>query len=281
MSGTDTSPDGRASRAKMIRRRRLVFGIVGGALVLIAAIGTVWALASQGQTEPEPAQTEQPTQSPKPEPSPEPEPSSEPEPAPAPSYDVDSPDSLTVVVNKQRTLQPVEWEPTDLVYPEGIQNNNGQPLRAPASTALLEMHAAASADGLPLIIASAYRSYWNQDSLFERYAASDGVEAAETYSARPGHSEHQTGLAVDLTDGGGCTLEECFGETATGLWLRENAYRFGFILRYDDGEQPTVGYLYEPWHFRYVGVEVSTAMHEQGVRNLEDFVGLPAAPDYS
>ena len=117
--------------------------------------------------------------------------------------------------------------------------------------------------------------YW---SLVE--VARDGIAAAETYSARPGHSEHQTGLAADLDDGSGCAFMACFGQTATGLWLRENAYRYGFILRYDDGQQPVVGYIYEPWHFRYVGVEVAAGMREAGIRNLEEYFGLPAAPSY-
>ena len=97
-------------------------------------------------------------------------------------------------------------------------------------------------------------------------------------TARPGYSEHQTGLTVDLYGNEGCQLAACFGETATGMWLRDNAYRFGYILRYHDGQQATVGYTYEPWHFRYVGVDVATAMHDQGVLNLEDFFGLPPAP---
>lgn len=256
----------------MMRRRRITIAAIG--IVLLGG-GIAWAVSaaigsgeeqkvdSPTLTPPAPAATTAPGASE----------------TPTPEYDVDSPDSLTVVVNKQRPLNPIDWAPDDLVHPD-LPNNNGQPLRAPAASALEQMNAAATSDGFPLIIASAYRSYSDQDSLFQRYAASDGIEEAETYSARPGHSEHQTGLAVDLTDGGGCTLEECFGETETGAWLRDNAWRFGYILRYQHGEQPTVGYLYEPWHFRYVGTEVSTAMHEQGVMNLEDFMGLPAAPGY-
>ncbi len=190
------------------------------------------------------------------------------------------PAAITVVVNKQRPLNPIGWEPTDLRMPAGIPNTNGQPLRAEAATALEAMYAEASAAGVPFVITSAYRSYGTQTSLFESYAARDGVAAAETYSARPGHSEHQTGLAADLDDGSGCAFESCFGDTGAGQWLRANAHRFGFILRYDAGQEPTVGFIYEPWHFRYVGTAVSEDMHARGVVNLEDYFGLPAAPTY-
>lgn len=261
----------------MLRRRRITLTVTIATCVFIVCGVAVTIWAGSHSVTPPVAPTTKPMPAPKPEPKPEKTPEPE-EPAP-PAYDIDSPASITVVVNKLRPLNPIDWVPEDLVYPD-LPNTNGQPLRAEAAAALEAMNAEASAAGVPLIIASGYRSYGLQESLFSRYAASDGVAAAETYSARPGHSEHQTGLAVDLTDGGACTLEECFGETTTGIWLREHAWRFGFILRYENGEQPVVGYLYEPWHFRYVGADVARAMHEQGIKNLEDFFGLPAAPSY-
>lgn len=192
----------------------------------------------------------------------------------------DDPASITVVVNKQRPFNPIDWEPGDLRTPAGIPNTNGQPVRGEAATALESMYAEASAAGLPFTITSAYRSYAYQTSLFDSYAARDGLAAAETYSARAGYSEHQTGLTVDLDDGSGCTLESCFGETATGQWLRANASRFGYILRYDAGQEPIVGFIYEPWHFRYVGAAVSEDMRSRGIVNLEDYFGLPPAPTY-
>lgn len=190
------------------------------------------------------------------------------------------PASITVVVNKQRPLGPIDWAPSDLRYPVGIANPNGHPVRAEAATALEAMYADASAAGVPFIMISGFRNYDYQTTLFNNYVARDGVAAAETYSARPGHSEHQTGLAVDLDDGSGCILDSCFGETGAGQWLRANAHRYGFILRYDAGQQPTVGFMYEPWHFRYVGTTVSEDMHAKGIVNLEDYFGLPAAPTY-
>lgn len=198
----------------------------------------------------------------------------------AAAANVDDPASITVVVNKQRPLNPISWQPGDLRMPAGIPNPNGQPVRAEAATALEAMYAEAAAAGVPFIITSGYRGYGLQTSLFESYTARDGLAAAETYSARPGHSEHQTGLAVDLDDGSGCAFDSCFGDTATGRWLRENGHRFGFILRYDAGQEPVVGFIYEPWHFRYVGPQVAGDMRARGIANLEDYFGLPAAPTY-
>ncbi|MBN9612460.1 MAG: M15 family metallopeptidase [Actinobacteria bacterium] len=191
------------------------------------------------------------------------------------------PRSLSVLVNKLRPLEPIRWVPEDLVMPQGIENPSGHPVRAIAAGALARMAAAAAAAGLPLQLVSGYRGFELQRSLFEGYSAEDGVAAAETYSARPGHSEHQTGLAVDLDDGGGHAFESAFGETVTGRWLREHAPEFGFILRYEQGEQPVVGYIYEPWHFRYVGAEIALDMRAEGIINYEDYVGAEPAPDYA
>ena len=199
---------------------------------------------------------------------------------PAPSYDIDTPSSFTVVTNKQRPMNPVDWAPDDLVLPAGIPNPSGHTLRAEAAQALEAMQAEANAAGLGFSIVSGFRSYWTQLDLYASYAAAYGGDSADTFSARGGHSEHQTGLVVDLDDGAGCHLSACFGETGTGLWLRENAHRFGYILRYDEGQDGITGYKYEPWHFRYVGVDVATAMHEAGEKNLEIFMGLDPTPGY-
>lgn len=192
---------------------------------------------------------------------------------------IDDPASITVVVNKQRPLNPIDYAPGDLVWPN-VPNNNGQPMRAEAAAAIEQMYAAASADGAPFVIASAYRDYHMQTGLFQSYVQRDGVAAAETYSARPGHSEHQTGLVADVDDGSGCAFQFCFGDTAAGTWVRDNAYRFGFIVRYNQDQQGITGYIYEPYHLRYVGPEVAGQMRAQGIVNLEDYFGLPAAPTY-
>lgn len=277
MSGTGYSPSRREARSRALRRRKLTIGIASGAVaLLLVGGGTAWAIsAAQPQAEPPKVA---PAMNPKPTPSPTPTPEPTPEPAPAPVYDLDSPSSITVVVNKQRPMNPIDWAPDDLVMPEGIPNVWGHPIRAEAAAALQQMYAAASDAGVPFTITSGYREYWLQKEIYDGLVAQGGVEFADRDTARPGYSEHQTGLTVDLYGNEGCQLAACFGETATGMWLRDNAYRFGYILRYHDGQQATVGYTYEPWHFRYVGVDVATAMHDQGVLNLEDFFGLPPAP---
>ena len=187
---------------------------------------------------------------------------------------IDDPDSSWVVVNKLRPLAPLDYAPSDLVDAGG-----GNQLRAEAARAMAAMQAGASAAGLSISVESAYRSYDYQRGLFTNAVARFGQEGAERRSARPGYSEHQTGLAADL-GGGGCDIETCFADTAEGQWVVANGHRFGFVIRYPDGSQPITGYKFEPWHVRYVGEELATEMHARGVATLEEFFGLPAAPQY-
>ncbi len=276
MSDSNLTTGRREARARMLRRRKITIGVATGVVsALVIGGGVAFAISAAQQPEPE-ATISKVAASPKPMPAETA--AAEPAPLPAPLYDVDTPTSITVVVNKQRPFNPIDWAPDDLVLPEGIPNVWDHPIRAEAATALQQMYQAASEAGVPFTITSGYRDYWLQKDIYDDLVAQGGVEFADSDTARPGHSEHQTGLTVDLFGEEGCQLSACFGETATGIWLRDNAYRFGYILRYNDGEQATVGYTYEPWHFRYVGVEVATAMHDQGVLNLEDFFGLPPAP---
>jgi D-alanyl-D-alanine carboxypeptidase len=189
----------------------------------------------------------------------------------------DDPTSLTVVVNKSRAL-PSTYAPTDLRRPAGVGNT--LPLRAIAAAAAERMAADMAAVGIQLRMSSGYRSYSRQQTLYNGFVAREGVAGADEHSARPGYSEHQTGLAADFDDGTGCNLNACFQNTAGGRWLAENAWRYGFILRYGDGWQPTVGYRFEPWHYRFVGETVAADMHDRGVLTLEEYFGLPASPDY-
>ena len=151
-------------------------------------------------------------------------------------------------------------------------NNEANYLRKEAADALKELFAAAKDEGYELIARSGYRSYDTQVALYERYVQQDGVEAADTYSARPGHSEHQTGLTIDITSesvhGG---LTEAFGETEEGKWVAENAHRFGYIIRYPQARVSETGYQYEPWHLRYVGVKTATEIYQDQLI-LEDYV---------
>lgn len=203
----------------------------------------------------------------------------------APSFDrtalsIDDPMSLWVVSNKHRQLNPAEFVPSDLSTVVGVPNEFSQPLREPAARAVEQLYAAAQSQGVNFGIISAYRDYNTQVALYNKFVNRDGQELADTYSARPGHSEHQTGLAVDFDDGGGCYLNACFESTAAGQWLAAHAYEYGFVLRYPAGKDAVTGFTYEPWHFRFVGVELATEMHNTGIATLEEFFGLAPAPSY-
>lgn len=187
---------------------------------------------------------------------------------------IDDPNSTWVVVNKLRPLNPLAYAPADLVDIGG-----GYELRAEAAQAVAALQAEAAASGLFVAVQSAYRPFEYQQGLFSNSTARFGVAGAELRSARPGYSEHQTGLAVDV-GGGGCDIERCFGDTAEGRWVVANAHRTGFLVRYPAGSEQITGYQYEPWHLRYVGPELATEMHETGVATLEEFFGLPPAPGY-
>lgn len=240
------------------------------------------ALTGCAAAEPEPAPSPSPSPSPGPAPT---APAPEATPEPEPGFDraansIDDPMSIWVVSNKRRPLNPADFAPGDLVMPEGVENEWAQPLREPAARAVEALVGAAAAAGHRVWIISAYRDYGTQVSLYNSYVARDGQAAADTYSARPGHSEHQTGLAVDLDDFGGCYLNACFGDTPAGAWLAEHAADYGFIVRYPAGKESITGFTPEPWHFRYVGPELAGEMTRTGTTTLEEFFGLDPAPDY-
>lgn len=153
-------------------------------------------------------------------------------------------------------------------------------MRAEAGQALSNMIQAAKAEGLSIRPLSAYRSYTTQVSVYNNEVRTYGQATADTQSARPGTSEHQTGLAVDV-GGGGCGIEDCFGETAEGKWVAANAYKYGFIIRYTPDKVGITGYRYEPWHIRYIGTGLAAEMHNTNIKTLEEFFGLPAAPQYT
>lgn len=200
-------------------------------------------------------------------------------------FSIDDPASPWIVANKQRPLNPTDYAPNDLTVPEvPLKYEAGSmetELRAEAATALQDLFAGAEKNGQPLILVSAYRSYAYQDNLFNHYVNTQGLETALNQSARPGHSEHQTGWAADVGAlSRGCEIEECFGEMSEGKWVAANAYKYGFIVRYPQGLTDTTGYDYEPWHLRYVGKDLAAEMQRSGVSTLESFFGLPAAPEY-
>lgn len=144
-----------------------------------------------------------------------------------------------------------------------------------ARAAFEEMAAEAMLSGYNLVAFSTYRSFEYQTTLYDRYVNNDGQEAADRYSARPGYSEHQTGLAFDI---GEQHFEqhfarESFGETEAGKWIAANAHKYGFIMRYPNGKEKITGYMYEPWHFRYIGEELAGKVYEAGV-TLEEYFDL-------
>lgn len=160
------------------------------------------------------------------------------------------------MMNKERAL-PSDYVPSDLVkleVPTVLPNPEINQLRKVASDALTALFQEAKKEGFTLKARSGYRSYATQDGLYRSNVAKNGQTYADKYSARPGHSEHQTGLAMDITSSSvNNQLSETFGETAEGLWVAQNAHRFGFIIRYPKGKESITGYNYEPWHLRYVG----------------------------
>ena len=140
---------------------------------------------------------------------------------------------------------------------------------ATASAALSRLQAGARNAGFSMPLLSGYRSFDYQDKLYRKYAATDGVAAANTYSAWPGHSEHQTGLAFDIG-----SINNNYGNTPAGKWLAAHAHEYGFIIRYPKGKESITGYQYEPWHVRYLGVELATKVYESGLC-LEEYLSQP------
>lgn len=151
-------------------------------------------------------------------------------------------------------------------YPLPSDYNPG--VNSEAKAALNEMFSAAAADGCSMRVVSGFRSYTVQKNLYNNYVKRDGVSAADRYSALPGFSEHQTGLAFDIND-----ASSSFEGTKEAIWLAENAYKYGFILRYPDGKEHITGYKYEPWHYRYIGVENAAKIFSSGL-TLEEYFGI-------
>jgi len=198
-------------------------------------------------------------------------------------HSINDPASIWVVVNKGRVL-PSDYAPANLVSPSVAlrlpASNLEMQVRREAAEAMQKLFAAATSDGLRLMLASGYRSYSAQVSVYSAEVQNNGQAVADQESARPGHSEHQTGLAADLEPASrGCEVMACFADTAEGKWLAANAYKYGFIIRYQRGKTSLTGYAYEPWHVRYVGVDLAAEINKTD-QTLEQFFGLPTYGDY-
>lgn len=174
-----------------------------------------------------------------------------------------------VLVNKTYYLSN-DYVPSDLVTIDSVYNSGYYAqLRSVAKNAFVELCNGALIDGITIKNKSAYRSYSVQENLYNSYVAKDGVSAADTYSARPGYSEHQTGLALDVNQ-----VSDSFVYTVEYQWMINNAYKYGFILRYPEGKSSITGYKFEPWHYRYVGVDVATYIQNAGITFDEYMNGL-------
>lgn len=190
------------------------------------------------------------------------------------AHSTTDPASPWVVVNKRLPMTPADFEPELTIVDEHL-------VAAVAADDLGALLAAAAAADVPLHVASAYRSPAYQQGVYDGIVARDGQELADRWSARPGHSEHQTGLAVDVDSLAHpeCRIDACFGDLAEGRWVARHAHEFGFLVRYTEADQDVTGYSPEPWHLRYVGRPLAREMHRTGVTTLEEMFGLPGG-DY-
>ncbi len=175
---------------------------------------------------------------------------------------VNDPNALSVICNKYYQL-PSDFTPEGLKsVPDGyfVADGKTYQLKQNALDAFILMSDAAKKEGLSLRIISAYRSNSYQANLYQKYKNNNGQTAADRFSARPGHSEHETGLAIDIND-----VAQAFENTDEFTWLGENAHKYGYVLRYPEGMENVTGYMYEPWHYRYLGTEVATQLKNSGL----------------
>lgn len=244
-----------------ISRRDFLKGAAGG-LILVSLFGFLSSCSKMKEIPEESAAPSIPT--------PSSEDQNEPDPALEEPVDLTSYDSINVLINKKHPL-PEDYVPENMVQPDVKCMKDGILLQKEAAEAIEEMFAAAKEDGYTLAIGSAYRSYSYQKTLYENYVQRDGEAAANRYSAKPGQSEHQTGLAADLASGDGyCYLKNCFKDTEEAAWLKENSWKYGFILRYPEEKEEITGYIFEPWHFRYIGKAEAKKVYESGL-TLEEY----------
>ena len=193
--------------------------------------------------------------------------------------DLDSPDSTTVIVNKARPL-PSDFAPDDLVKLPNDLTAESQQLRERAAEATEEMFKAAEDDGVTLQVVSSYRSFEYQQRIYNSYLDEFGDDATDAMSARPGYSEHQTGLAMDVdTPDGDDTLTSAFGDTEAGQWLADHAHEYGFVIRFPEDQEEITGFQYEPWHLRYFSEQYATHITKNSGAAETEF-GLDPAPDY-
>lgn len=188
---------------------------------------------------------------------------------------VDKSSEYLVLVNKTHGLGK-DYEPGDLKkvkYAVSSREAQYQKLRKTAASAFNSLAKAAKKQGHTIKLTSGFRPYAYQKSLYETYVNKDGKYTAEQYSAKPGYSEHQSGLCADVSSPSvDYNLEQAYGSTKEGKWLAKNAHKYGFIIRYPKDKENITGYEYEPWHIRYVGEDAAKEIYEQKV-TLEEYLG--------
>ncbi len=195
-------------------------------------------------------------------------------------FSTTEPSSIWVIVNKQRPLNPKTYIPTNLIIADVPLRTNITDDESKVSVTIVpslkNMLADAKKQDVSLDLQSGYRSYEFQAKLYGHYVTEQGMAQADSLSAKPGYSEHQTGLAVDIGSiaNPGCNVRICFATTDEGKWLAQNAYKYGFIERYPKAKQKITGYEYEPWHLRYVGVSLAKQIHEQDSITMEEFFDM-------
>lgn len=180
---------------------------------------------------------------------------------------ITNPEDILVLVNKERKL-PSDYIPKDLEEIDIQYANENKYLVKEAKNAFEKLSEDAKKEGYLIVAASAYRDYEYQKELYDYYVKEKGIDYASKCSAPPGHSEHQTGLAVDVM-GSNLDYDE-FESSMEFPWMKENAHKYGFILRYPKGKEEITGFKYEPWHYRYVGVEAATYLYTNHL-TLEEY----------
>ena len=185
-------------------------------------------------------------------------------------------EQFMILINKQNSVTE-DFKPADLeltAYRATDRAESNQYMVSAAAIAFNTLSEAAKEAGYEIVVTTAYRSYGFQKILYDNYVAKDGQEAADTYSARPGTSEHQSGLAADVSSPSvGYKLTQDYANAPEGQWLAENCHLYGFIIRFPEGKTDITGYIYEPWHIRYVGVEVATYIMENNL-TFEEYIQL-------
>lgn len=184
---------------------------------------------------------------------------------------VDRDDPFLLFVNKENSL-PDDFITENLASIDGsLSSNQGISVNEVVLEKYLEMRADALEEDVHIVICSAYRSYNTQSIIYNQFLSTRGEEWTNAHSAYPGTSEHQTGLAMDITSAEmGYGLDKSFEDTKEGVWLRENCAKYGFIIRYPEGKEDITGYTYEPWHIRYIGEEYAKIIMDEGI-TLEEF----------